>query len=114
VVDDDPHIRDLLQVALGTFFNCQVEFAESAAEAVKKVEKRRFSFVVCDLMLGADSGLDLYYNMKRNPRRAAPFVLFSGHTSSLLPLERGNILAVEKTDLNGLLDAIEGMGIPPA
>ena len=112
VVDDDPDIRQLLQLALGTFFGCQVEVAPSAAEAIQKIERRNYSFVVCDLLLGGDSGMDVYYFLRNHPERSAPFVLFSGNASSLLPFEREQIVAVEKTDLNRLLDVIEAMGFP--
>lgn len=112
VVDDDPDIRELLQVALGTFFGCQVEVAESAADAIRKMEGRNFSLVICDLMLGKDSGMDVFYFLRRNPEKAVPFILFSGNASSLLPFEREQIVAVDKTDLNRLLDVIEQMGFP--
>jgi CheY-like chemotaxis protein len=112
VVDDDPDIRELLQVALGTFFGCQVEVAHSAAEAIRKIERRNFSFVVCDLLLGGESGMDVFYFLRNHPERAAPFVLFSGNASTLLPFEREQILTVNKTDLNRLLDVIEGLGFP--
>jgi CheY-like chemotaxis protein len=112
VVDDDPDIRELLQIALGNFFGCQVELAHSASEAIQKIEGRNFSFVVCDLMLGNESGMDVFYYLRNHPEHLAPFVLFSGNTSSLLPFERDQIVSVEKTDLNRLLDVIEGMGFP--
>lgn len=112
VVDDDPDIRELLQVAFGIFFGCQVEVAASAAEAIRKIEDRSFSFIVCDLLLGGDSGMDVFYFLRDNPEKAAPFILFSANTSSLLPFERNQIVAVEKSDLNRLLDLIEEMGFP--
>lgn len=114
VVDDDPDIRELLRVGLGTFFGCQVEVAESVADAIQKIERRNFNFVVCDLLLGGGSGLDVFYFLRSHPERSAPFILFSGNSPTLLPFEREQILTVDKTDLNRLFDLIEGMGFPSA
>ena len=112
VVDDDPDIRELLQVAFDIFFGCQVEVAASAAEAIRKMEGRSFSFVVCDLLLGNGSGMEVFDFLRRNSERATPFILFSANISSLLPFERCQLVAVEKNDLNRLLDVIEEMGFP--
>jgi CheY-like chemotaxis protein len=113
VVDDDPDIQELLRVALSTFFECRVEVADSVAMAIDKLESRCFSFVVCDLLLGKGTGLDVFYFLRRHPEKATPFILFSGNSSSLLPFERDRITAVNKSDLNRLLDVIEGMGFTP-
>ncbi len=58
IVDDDPQILKSLSRALAVFgHDCTL--AGSAAEARGALERGRFELVVCDITLGADSGLDL-------------------------------------------------------
>jgi len=57
VVDDDEQIRNLLRELLGTDHECLV--AGSFEEALAVLQTRSFDLVLCDINLGASSGLDL-------------------------------------------------------
>ncbi|HEV3155738.1 MAG TPA: response regulator [Candidatus Baltobacteraceae bacterium] len=79
VVEDDPKIRELLQHALGTFFDLtQVGDAESAWLLLEA--QNAFDAVVADYVLPGMSGVDLLARMRTIPRLSSiPVLVISGH-----------------------------------
>lgn len=87
VVDDDARVLDLLQITLsGRGF--EVVTANSAREALRRVEGARPSLVVLDVHLGDDDGLEVLSSIReRNDHRRMPVILISSTTSSEAKLE---------------------------
>lgn len=113
VVDDDVDIRQMLALALTTFFVCDVVAASSAREALRYIDSEPYQLVICDLVLGTDSGVVVFQRLRAEGFRS-PFILFSANCASLSPFERDQMMAIEKPQLNELLDAVEAVGIPAA
>ncbi len=54
IVEDNISMRGTLKTMLGSFGLVQIEFAQRAAEARKKITSREFNVVLCDFMLDLD------------------------------------------------------------
>ncbi len=59
VIDDEKEIRDFLFKALSRLGGFRVELAESAEEALQKIENERFDLVLTDLKMPEKDGLQL-------------------------------------------------------
>jgi len=68
VVDDEPNFLTLMKSALGKR-GFDVNAVETAAEALKLLEKEHYDFALVDLRLGAASGIDLLAEIKRRQPR---------------------------------------------
>jgi two-component system response regulator PilR (NtrC family) len=90
IVDDDPSLQDVLEIALSN----REHAPRSAADiegALQLLGRERFDLVVVDLRLGTESGLDLLRKMRE--RRAPPPVLmitaYADKKTALQALELG-------------------------
>jgi DNA-binding NtrC family response regulator len=63
LVDDDKNIRQTLRVSLKTL-DCDVELAESAEDAVQRLRKTRFDFMLTDFRMTGKSGVELIQECK--------------------------------------------------
>lgn len=76
VVDDDEVIRDTLCELLGTAYSCQT--AETAEEALKKLEAQRFDVVITDISMPGLNGMELLNRVvDRYP--GTQVIMISGH-----------------------------------
>jgi CheY-like chemotaxis protein len=107
IVDDDPEVRALTRVFLKRRFNFQMSDASSAAEAIQKLKEREFNFILCDLFMDHDSGLDVFSHLRSHPTINARFVMFTSAVDTLTETQRQEIITIEKPDFTGLIDAIE-------
>ncbi|MGH2738582.1 MAG: response regulator transcription factor, partial [Actinomycetota bacterium] len=64
VVEDDPHVRHLVQVVLGGEGH-ETESAGSGSEALEELSENGYDLIVLDLMLGRVSGWQVLRQMER-------------------------------------------------
>lgn len=81
IVDDDSLVRNSLRRVLDRIH--QVATAATGAEALELLERDPFDVVLCDLIMPAMSGMELYGEVHdRRPEQARRFVFLTGGTSS--------------------------------
>ena len=77
VVDDDPAIREMLQLAL-TYADFEVQLAGSALEARDKLATMTPDLVLLDWMLPGQSGFEFARNLRRHPvHRQVPVIMLT-------------------------------------
>lgn len=82
VVDDEPHIRDLLRRYLISE-RYTVDLVSGGREAWRKLTNMEYSCIILDLRMPGMSGLELYQRMRRTSQTLANKVVFiSGDTVS--------------------------------
>jgi two-component system cell cycle sensor histidine kinase/response regulator CckA len=78
VVDDDPLVRSVLQRSLAPHHDVVVAGSLSEARA-RLAQGGNYDLVLCDLMLGEESGMDLYEEqMRSSPETSHRFVFLTG------------------------------------
>ncbi len=98
IVDDEPHVRSTLAEAL-EFGGYDVDCAESAHEALEKLEARHFPVILTDLnMPGGPSGLDLLSEVRsRDPNILVVIITgFATLDSAISALKRGAYDFIQK------------------
>ena len=92
VVEDDPHIRELVALHLG-LEGWTVVQAVAGDEAIRQVEQQRFDLVVLDLMLPRVDGLTVCRSIRRQSENAdVPILMLTAkrdETDKVLGLESG-------------------------
>ena len=107
VVDDEPHIRDLLVRSLD-LEKYTVDLAKEGLEAWRKLEARRYDCILLDLKMPGMSGQELFQHIEASDRELAKRVIFiTGDTIS--PITRNFLSATENLVLSKPLD-IELLG----
>jgi response regulator RpfG family c-di-GMP phosphodiesterase len=82
VVDDDPHLRELLRTSFEVA-DIEVEEADAAASAAKKIASRHPDVVVLDVRMPGVNGLDFCRALKADPyTRDIAVVLLTGDSVS--------------------------------
>src|SRR5450432_640433 len=81
VVDDEPNIRELVQVAL-KFHGCSVTTAASGAEALRQAETSRPDLIVLDVMLPDLSGFEVCRRLRAAGNEVPVIFLTARDTSS--------------------------------
>lgn len=79
IVDDEPHIRQTLRVALEAMGHTAAEASDSAS-ALLKLQQAPCDALLVDLMLGTESGIDLMEQVLRG-RPDLPVVIITAHGS---------------------------------
>jgi NtrC-family two-component system response regulator AlgB len=85
VVDDEPHIRQTLKVALESMGHMAAE-ASDRTGALKKLDQTPFDALLVDLRLGPDSGIELMEQVLRDRPNLA-VVIITAHASIDLAVE---------------------------
>lgn len=82
VVDDDLHTRIMLQAVLRTF-GAEVVLAESAAEAIHKLQDQTFDALLSDLAMPGKNGLELIRQVRQNAGRLStlPAIALTAYSS---------------------------------
>ena len=83
LVEDDKDSRDMLEMALA-IYGIEVESAESAAEALKKIQTTKPDVLVSDIGLPGEDGYDLIRNVRALPKLeggATPAIALTGYVS---------------------------------
>src|SRR4030043_2269294 len=86
VVDDEREIRIFLYKALNRMGGFHVEEAETAEEALKKIEKDPFDLVLTDMKMPKMDGLQLITEIARSKPETL-MVLLTGHGTIDFALE---------------------------
>ncbi len=110
IVDDDAETRDTLETCFaGLGHDC--ELAEDGAAALGLVERVSLDAVICDVRMGAMSGLDLLDRVKRT-HPTLPFVIITGAggiPGAVDAMKRGASQYLTKPcDLEALRAIVEG------
>ena len=91
VVDDEKEIRDFLYKALSRLGGFHVELAETAEEALQKIEKEPFDLVLTDLKMPKMDGLQLMTEIAKSKPEILT-IMMTGHgtiDSALEAMKRG-------------------------
>ena len=76
VIEDEPPLRELILVTLGTTFDCRE--AVDAESALAMLHETVPDLVLVDVMLPGKSGLDVLAEMREDPElRAVPVIVLS-------------------------------------
>lgn len=78
IIDDEASIRMTLRMNLMDQYTCLD--AESIGAAIKEFEKNEVDFVLLDIRLGKESGVDFLHYLSKN-RQAVPVICISGEAS---------------------------------
>lgn len=86
IADDDQHLRDLLKIMFQERF-C-LDFAETAAETLKKITSQQFQFIILDIHLPDKTGLDVCREINTLPEDNRPsVVILSGDSDDAVVKE---------------------------
>jgi len=85
VIDDEPQIRELIAEVLRDD-GWTVEEARSADEAIAQLEKKEWSLVFCDVVLGGPDGYSVLQQFTQTQPEAS-FILITGQGSAVGALE---------------------------
>lgn len=113
VVDDEPHIRDLLRKYL-EMERYMVDLAADVQEAWRKLANMDYNCVILDLKMPGMSGPELYQRMQSISENLASKVVFiSGDTVSPDTREfisqTGNPLLTKPFNLEEMLQAVQNL-----
>ncbi len=93
IIDDEPQIRNFLKDVLQTE-GWEIYEAESAEEALRKINEQKWVLVFCDVMLGDADGYSVLRNFVES-QPEAKFVLMTGYESAAGALEATSIGAYD-------------------
>ncbi len=85
LVDDDEDLLLLIGEYLEAY-GIEFDFAQSAAEALKRLGYCKYDLVISDLNMPGESGLDLFRRVSSRPP-GLPFILMSGNLDPRLRRE---------------------------
>ena len=106
VVDDDPDVAEVLQLALEAA-GFEVQTAAQGAEALRSIEKRRPALVLLDLMMPVMSGADLIALLRSDARyHDLPVVLVTAWPSEAMGVSGAQGVLCKPVDLHQLLEVI--------
>jgi response regulator RpfG family c-di-GMP phosphodiesterase len=116
VVDDDPHLRELISTSFETA-HVTVEEAESAAEAAKRIAARHPDVIVLDVAMPVVDGITFCRGLKSDPRtRDIPVVLLTGDADAELSGWQAGASAFLRKPFSPLtlLATVERLGAQPS
>lgn len=108
VIDDEPEIRDILQMMLDRA-GFITTLAENGDDALTKLSENKFDIVVCDYLMPKMNGIDLLKKVRAN-EDFTPFVFFSGNADDSKGLEMIGLGAYEilpKTQISSLIKVLQ-------
>lgn len=106
VADDEPDVRFLLEAHLRRR-GWQVDEAPDGTEALTKLRANEYAAAILDHRMPGASGLEV----ARESSPSVPTVVFSAYLDPQLQAELAelNCLALDKQNLDGLLDFVDGL-----
>ncbi|MGB8706516.1 MAG: response regulator, partial [Dehalococcoidia bacterium] len=75
VVDDEQVVRDVVNRVL-TGEGHKVETVDNAADALKKIENKRYNLILVDIKMPGTNGVELYESIQKIARSLARRVVF--------------------------------------
>jgi len=85
IVDDDPSLRQVLEIALSNRKHTP-DCAANIEGALQLLDRKRFDLVIADLRLGTESGLELLQRM-RDKRYAPPVLMITAYADKQTALQ---------------------------
>ncbi len=86
VVDDEDHLRELMQACLQDLAGWETQTAASGDDCMQIVQKELFHAILLDVSMPGLDGLAVYERLQANPRsQAIPIILV---TAKVLPSDR--------------------------
>jgi len=73
ITDDDPHLRDLLRMVFQDHFD--LEFAETAKQCLDLINAHDFQFIILDIHLPDQSGIEVCRNIQQLPEDKQPGIV---------------------------------------
>lgn len=85
LIDDELDLVDILTLNMSIMgYSCQA--SANTADAREHLLRERFDFVICDVIMPGESGLEFFEKLKSQSRALPPFIFYSG--LSELPFEK--------------------------
>ena len=82
-VDDEPDIRELIEMAISIEEDIEATFAGSGSEALGRLETHVFDILLLDVMMPPPDGLEVLRAARRNPDQSeAVIVMCTARTSA--------------------------------
>lgn len=86
IVDDEEHLRELIQACLEDLGGWQILTAESGEECLQILETEQVDAILLDISMPGMSGIVVYEKLQANPKtKAIPVILL---TAKVLPSDR--------------------------
>ncbi|MEG3438328.1 response regulator [Pannus brasiliensis CCIBt3594] len=84
VVDDDPYLREIVELAIDCFTDWRVDTATTGAEALRKAIARPFDAILLDISLPDSDGFEIFESLRSLPtHRTTPVIALTAQTQSL-------------------------------
>lgn len=97
VIDNEPYIQEVVQIALETIGNWQVVTASSGAEGIMKAEKEQPDVILLDVMMPDMDGATTFQKLQANPRTQTIPVLLLTAKVQTVDQNRYQALGVQAT-----------------
>lgn len=102
IVDDNKFTRDLLRRILVSFGMPEIAQADSAEDALRQMTASSFDLVICDIVMGGISGIQLVNTLRSKPLQNSiashvSIVMLTAHADEAL------VIAALKAGANGYL-----------
>jgi CheY-like chemotaxis protein len=81
IVDDDPNVRELIELALGGQGD-DVDSVESGRAALERLAQHAYDLVVCDLHMPNRDGPAVYRAIARRPPPRPAFLFITGYADA--------------------------------
>jgi len=111
-VDDDPHIRDIVDLSLGLDSTYTVTSCGSADEALATASERPPDLILCDVMMPGMDGMAMLTRLRENATTAKILVIFMTARSQTADLEQlkalGAAVITKPFDPMKLADTVRG------
>lgn len=111
VVDDSAECRLLTTAYLrreGAFVFVE---ANSAKQAIEKLERETFDIVICDFFMGNETGLDVALYLQETEKPNAAFFIFTSSPNFLSQSVRETYRVFDKADILPLIEAIRALEV---
>lgn len=95
LVEDDPFLIDVYATKLRKE-NFEIEVAKTGKEALKKLEKQKFSIVILDIVLPNIDGWTILRKMKKNPALKDLKVIVLSNLGQKEEVEKGLKLGADR------------------
>jgi CheY-like chemotaxis protein len=76
LIDDEPHLAQVIAVCLESFKGWQVRIANSGTEALSLVESLNPDAILLDVMMPVMDGIEVYQNLQEKPNTKNIPVIF--------------------------------------
>ena len=94
IVDDEVDFAEALGFLLAEY-SFSVDWAFSAEEAIVRLEKNQFDYVISDYFMPGLNGQQLFNFAQSHQKKCPPFIILSGNVHSINPDRfKGHLLSI--------------------